>query len=282
MNERNKLSMRSVRRMRTKQGLSQRAAGRRRWLRTRWVAAVIGGVAVAAVTTFLVAGSGSDPTGPKELTSDQANRLAVTRFLNYQAGGRAVTIEVPGTAGGLTITGSIDYRGKIGYGVVRGTGRDTSSDGLIQWTATTVFVHPMTDPPAKAPARPPGSGWVSRPLQKYGSSLDSSLTIALKLGSDRPDNAELLPQNGAAWVGEDRLDGHQVDIMTGPSAARTTGARTTTDTAGADAVRYWIGSDGTMYRVRVGVASASQPVVIDFDTQKYVPVRPVPGATPAR
>ncbi|MEU5032166.1 hypothetical protein AB0H15_49185 [Streptomyces milbemycinicus] len=234
------------------------------------------------MTTFLVAGSGSDPTGPKELTSDQANRLAVTRFLNYQAGGRAVTIEVPGTAGGLTITGSIDYRGKIGYGVVRGTGRDTSSDGLIQWTATTVFVHPMTDPPAKAPARPPGSGWVSRPLQKYGSSLDSSLTIALKLGSDRPDNAELLPQNGAAWVGEDRLDGHQVDIMTGPSAARTTGARTTTDTAGADAVRYWIGSDGTMYRVRVGVASASQPVVIDFDTQKYVPVRPVPGATPAR
>ncbi|MFK4270135.1 hypothetical protein [Streptomyces milbemycinicus] len=243
------------------------------------------------MTTFLVAGSGSDPTGPKELTSDQANRLAVTRFLNYQAGGRAVTIEVPGTAGGLTITGSIDYRGKIGYGVVRGTGRDTSSDGLIQWTATTVFVHPMTDPPAKAPARPPGSGWVSRPLQKYGSSLDSSLTIALKLGSDRPDNAELLPQNGAAWVGEDRLDGHQVDIMTGPSAARTTSARPTsgtagavptTDTAGADAVRYWIGSDGTMYRVRVGVASASQPVVIDFDTQKYVPVRPVPGATPAR
>ncbi|ADI08593.1 hypothetical protein SBI_05473 [Streptomyces bingchenggensis BCW-1] len=239
-------------------------------------------MAVAAVTTFLVAGSGSAPTGPKELTSDQANRLAVTRFLNYQAGGRAVTIDVPGTAGGLTITGSIDFRGKIGYGVVHGTGRDSSSDGLIEWTATTVFVHPMTDPPAKAPARPPGSGWYNRPLQKYGSSLDSSLAIALKLGSDRPDNAELLPQNGAAWVGEDRLDGHQVDIMTGPSAARTTGARTTSGTAGADAVRYWIGSDGTMYRVRVGVASASQPVVIDFDTQKYVPVRPVPGATPAR
>lgn len=281
MNERNKLSMRHVRRMRTKQGPSPCKAGRRRWLRPRWVAVGIGGVAVA-VTAVLVVGSGSDPTGPKELTPDQANRLAVTRFLNYQAGGRAVTINVPGTAGGLTVTGSIDYRGKIGYGVVHGTGRDTSSDGLIQWTATTVFVHPMTNAPAKAPARPPGSGWYSRPLQKYGSSLDSSLTIALKLGSDRPDNAELLPQNGAAWVGQDRLDGHQVDIMTGPSAARTTGARTTTDTAGAGAVRYWIGSDGTMYRVRVGVASASQPVVIDFDTQKYVPVRPVPGATPAR
>ncbi|MGO4417731.1 hypothetical protein AB4Z54_02865 [Streptomyces sp. MCAF7] len=248
------------------------------------------------MVAVLVVGSGSDPTGPKELTSDQANRLAVTRFLNYQAGGRAVTINVPGTAGGLTVTGSIDYRGKIGYGVVHGTGRDTSSDGLIEWTATTVYVHPMTDAPAKAPARPPGSGWVSRPLQKYGSSLDSSLTIALKLGNDRPDNAELLPQNGAAWVGQDRLDGHQVDIMTGPNAARaktgasgasgtsgTASAAPTSDTAGAGgAVRYWIGSDGTMYRVRVGVASASEPVVIDFDTHKYVPVRPVPGVTPAR
>jgi hypothetical protein len=37
-----------------------------------------------------------------------------------------------------------------------------------------------------------------------------------------------------------------------------------------------------MYRVRIGVASGSRPVVIDFDTQKYVPVRPVPGVTPTR
>ncbi|MGA6156619.1 hypothetical protein ACPEIC_25040 [Stenotrophomonas sp. NPDC087984] len=246
------------------------------------MAAAIGGVAVA-VATFLAVDSGSAPSGPKTLTSDQANRLAVTRFLNYQAGGRAVTIDVPNTAGGLTITGSIDYRGKVGYGVVHGTGRDTSSDGLIQWTATTVFVHPMANTPAKAPARPPGSGWYRRPLQNSGSSLDSSLAIALKLGSDRPDNAELLPQNGAAWVGQDRLDGHQVDIMTGPSARATSGTAGAVPTSGsAGAVRYWLGSDGTMYRVRVGVASAPQPVVIDFDTQKYVPVRPVPGATPTR
>ncbi|MFF7648904.1 hypothetical protein ACFZCY_03405 [Streptomyces sp. NPDC007983] len=226
------------------------------------------------MAAFLVADRDSAPTGPRALTSDQANLLAVTRFRNYQEGGRAVTIDVPGTAGGLVVTGSIDFRGKTGYGVVRGTGRDASSDGLIQWTATSVLVHPMANAPAKAPARPPGSGWYSRPLRTSGSSLDSSLAIALKLGSDRPDNAELLPQNGAAWVGRERLDGHQVDIMTGP------GTRARSGTAGT--VRYWIGSDGTMYRVRVGVASASRPVVIDFDTHKYVPVRPVPGVTPTR
>ncbi|WP_435602229.1 hypothetical protein [Streptomyces sp. bgisy130] len=226
------------------------------------------------MAAFLLADGGSGPSGPRALTSDEANRLAITRFRNYQAHGRAVTITVPGTAGGLIVTGSVDYQGKLGYGVVRGTGRDTSSDGLIGWTATSVSVHPMANAPAHAPASPPRSAWYSRPLLASGSALDSSLTIALKLGSDRPDNAELLPQNGAAWRGRDEVDGHQVDVMTGPASPDRSG------TAGN--VRYWVGSDGTMYRVRVSVGSEPQPVVIDFDTQKYVPVKPVPGVTPTR
>ncbi|MEU5014685.1 hypothetical protein AB0G35_31335 [Streptomyces sp. NPDC021749] len=228
------------------------------------------------MVAFLLAGDGSGPSGPRALTSDEANRLAITRFRNYEAHGRAVTITVPGTAGGLTVTGSVDYKRKLGYGVVHGTGRGTSSDGLIGWTATSVSVHPMADAPGQAPASPPRSGWYSRPLLSSGSALDSSLAIALRLGSDRPDNAELLPQNGAAWWGRDKVGGHGVDVMTGPSSRDRPG------TAGN--VRYWVGSDGTMYRVRVSVASESQPVVIDFDTQKYVSVRPVPGpgATPTR
>ncbi|MFD5394224.1 hypothetical protein ACFWJW_08340 [Streptomyces sp. NPDC127097] len=226
------------------------------------------------MAAFLLADGGSGPSGPRALTSDEANRLALARFRNYQAHGRAVTITVPGAAGGLIVTGSVDYQGKLGYGVVHGTGRDTSSDGLIEWTATSVFVHPMANAPAHAPASPPRSAWYRRPLLSSGSALDSSLTIALKLGSDRPDNAELLPQNGAAWWGRDQVGGHQVDVMTGPSSPDRSG------TAGN--VRYWVGSDGTLYRVRVSVGSESQPVVIVFDTQKYVPVKPVPGVTPKR
>jgi hypothetical protein len=216
---------------------------------------------------------GGGPADRRALTSDEANRLAITRFRNYQAGGRAVTITVPSTAGGLVVTGSIDYRAEIGYGVVRGTGRDTSSDGLIQWTSTTVLVHPMADIPATAPVSPPASGWYGRRLTTSGNSLDSALAIALGLGSDRPDNAELLPQNGAVRVGRDRVHGHQADIMNGPDAHAKTGTSGT--------VRYWIGSDGTMYRVQATVASESQPVVIDFDTRTYVPVRPLPGVTTA-
>ncbi|MCK7625897.1 hypothetical protein MUU72_22805 [Streptomyces sp. RS10V-4] len=226
------------------------------------------------MAAVLIAVGGSGSSGPRALTADEVNRLAITRFRNYQARGRTVTITVPGTAGGLTVTGAVDYRGKVGYGVVHGTGRGTSSDGLIQWTAGSVFVHPMAHAPDRAPASPPRSGWYGRRLQSAGSALDSALAIALGLGLDRPDNAQLLAQNGASWWGREEIDGHRVDVMTGPSVPGRSG------TAGT--VRYWVGPDGTMYRVRVSVGSEPQPVVIGFDARAYVPIVPVPGVTPAR
>ncbi|GAA3034302.1 hypothetical protein [Actinokineospora globicatena] len=235
------------------------------------VTAVVAAVAIGVAVT-LIANSPATPRGPRPLTTDEANRLAVTRFLNYQAGGRAVTITVPTTSGGLVITGSVDYRAHLGYGVVRGTGRDTSSDGLIQWNSTAVFVHPMTDSLAEPPVTPPGSGWHQRPLTTSGSSLDSALLITLGLGNDRPDNAELLPQNGATWVRDDQVRGRRVDVMAGPAA------RAKPDTAGN--VRYWVDSDSTLHRVEADVASEPQPVVIDLNARPYVPVQPAPGVTP--
>ncbi|NJQ01095.1 hypothetical protein [Streptomyces zingiberis] len=226
------------------------------------------------MAAFLIADGDSGADGPRPLTTEETNRLAITRFRNHQARGRSVTITVPGTDGGLTVTASVDYRRGNGYGVVHGTGRARAGDGLIRWTPTTVYLHPMADAPAHAPTAPPRSGWYDRPLLSSGSALDTSLSIALGLGGDRPDNAALLPQNGAAWWGRDRVGGHQVDVMTGPSSPDRSG------TAGN--VRYWVGSDGTMYRVRVQVGSEPEPVVIDFDTHPYVPAGPVPGTTPGR
>ncbi|MDT0269074.1 hypothetical protein RM844_22565 [Streptomyces sp. DSM 44915] len=228
------------------------------------------------------------------MTSDEVDRLAVTRFLNYQAGGRAVTIDVPNVDGGLVITASVDYRTHTGYGVVRGTGRDASSDGLIQWTGTTVLVHPMANPPEVAPESPPASGWHSRPLLTSGMTLDSALAIVLDLGSDRPDNAALLPQNGATWVGREEVRGQRTDIMNGPRAQADSGAEPTAgpasdaeapeggdaDTGGSGTVRYWLDADGTMHRVEVGITTAPEPVVLDFDTHAYIPVPPLPEAAP--
>ncbi len=279
--------MRSIRSSRARDAGTKRrlpgretTARRRRWSRLGLAAAVVIGIATAATGAFFLLGDDDDPASPRALTSDEVNRLAVTRFLNYQAGGRAVTITVPNVAGGLVITGSIDYRTHTGYGVVRGTGRDASSDGLIRWTAGTVLVRPMAKPPAAAPAKPPASGWYTRPLRTSGMTLDSALAIALDLGSNRPDNSALLPQNGAAWVGRERVRGHRTDIMKGPRASATASAGPGTGTRTSQTVRYWIGSDGTMYRVEIGIASAPRPVVLDFDTRAYVPVQPLPGAAP--
>ncbi|MFJ6671877.1 hypothetical protein ACIQMJ_12285 [Actinosynnema sp. NPDC091369] len=236
---------------------------------------VLVGVTAAAIAlvTFLLVDSPAQPTVPRALTADEADRLAIARFRNYEVGGRAVTITVPTTAGGLVITGSVDYRAGLGYGVVRGTGRDASGDGLIQWNGTAVFFHPTENAPGTVPASPPGWGWHDRPLQTTGSALDSALLIALSLGSDRPDNAQLLPQNGASWVGQDEVRGHRVDVMSGPAARGKPG------TAGN--VRYWVDPDGTLHRVEADVASEPEPVLVDFDTQDYVAVQPVPGITPA-
>ncbi|GLZ38148.1 hypothetical protein Acsp05_17720 [Actinokineospora sp. NBRC 105648] len=241
---------------------------RRKWFSRPWGVVAIG-VAVVAVGVAVFLITGSRPSGPRPLTPDEANRLAITRFLNYQAAGRAVTITVPTASGGLVITGSVDFRAHVGYGVVRGTGRDTSSDGLIQWSATAVSVNPMVETPMAAPATPPDSGWRRRPLSTSGSALDSALLITLSLAGDRPENAELLPQNGATWIGRERVGDLEVDVMAGPAARARPG------TAGN--VRYWVDADGTMRRVHADVASEPRPVVIDFDARPYVPVQPVPG-----
>src|SRR5947199_3709488 len=91
-----------VRNIRTQRPRPQRAVGWRRWLRPRWVLAVIG-IAAVVVAAFLIIGNGSAPPSPRTVTADEASRLAITRFRNYQASGRAVTITVPSAGGGLVI-----------------------------------------------------------------------------------------------------------------------------------------------------------------------------------
>ncbi|EME64367.1 hypothetical protein H074_03335 [Amycolatopsis decaplanina DSM 44594] len=210
--------------------------------------------------------AGSGDAGPRAVTADEASRLAITRFRNYEARGRAVTISVPDPAGGLVVTASVDYRTKAGYGVVKGKARNDSGDGLIRWTAARVALHPMPATPGQAPARPPADDWFGRPLNPTGGVLDRALAIVLGLGGDRPDNAQLLPQNGAAWVGSDLINGHPVDVFTGPESRDRPGT--------AESVRYWLDANGVMYRVQATVAGETDPVVIDFDSHEFIAVPP--------
>ncbi|WP_244223861.1 hypothetical protein [Amycolatopsis circi] len=232
----------------------------------RWI------VVAAAVTValgggiFWYAAAGSAGSGPRAVTADEASRLAIARFRNYQKQNRAVTISVPGAAGELVITGSADYRAKAGYGVLKGKGRNDSGNGLIRWTATRVELRPLPAVPDLPPAKPPADGWFGRPLNPTAGALDRALAILLGLGNDRPDNAQLLPQNGAEWVAADQVNGHAVDVFTGPDSRERLGS--------AESVRYWLDADGLMYRVQTSVPGEKDPVAISFDTHEFTAVPP--------
>ncbi|GAB3384686.1 hypothetical protein [Amycolatopsis echigonensis] len=230
----------------------------------RWV------VLAAAVTLALGAGifwyasDGSADSGPRAVTADEASRLAIARFRNYQKQVRAVAISVPGAAGELEITGSADYRAKAGYGVLKGKGRNDSGNGLIRWTASRIELHPLSAVPEFPPEKPPADGWFARPLDPTAGALDRALAIVLGLGNDRPDNAQLLPQNGAEWVAADQVNGHPVDVFTGPDSRERPGT--------AESVRYWLDADGVMFRVQTAIPGEAKPVVISFDTHESTAV----------
>lgn len=265
-----------VRSVRIRQAPPGRPADRRRWPRSRRAAAVIGiaAVAVAAVAAFLVADGGSDAGGPRPLTTDEAGQLAITRFRNYQAQGRAVTITVPGTAAWADCDR-----------VRRLSAQGRLRRGARHWARQ---VQRRADPvDARLGARPPDDGRPgarARVAAPFGLVRPSAAVVRQRAGH-LPDHRARSRRRPA---GQRRTAAAEWRRLVGAGAGgRALGGRhdrtvlpDRTGTAGN--VRYWIGSDGTMYRVRVSVGSQPEPVVIVFDTHKYVPVKPVPGTTPTR
>lgn len=215
-------------------------------------------VAVLLVVLVL-AGCGSAPA-PHPLTQEQAELLAVIRFKNYEH--RLVSFQgrVPSAAGTLELAGRIDYRRGIGYGTLRTEGGSGhGSTGVLQWSGRALaFLAGATD----AADSPPVGQWQVRPIQAPGGELDTALALLLGLGSDRPDNAQLLRQSNARWLRPEAVSGIPVDVFEGPGAAgrRESGSR----------LRYWVAADGDLCRVEARIGAAESDTSFDL----------VPGAAP--
>jgi hypothetical protein len=247
---------------------------RRLWMAIAALVAVLVAALVGVTAVVLHADdTGGTPTS-RPLTADEANRLGVTRFRNHEAGARHITVTIPGTTGGagsgapLTLTGSADFTRHLGYGVL--TDEGTGAVSLVQWTLTSVIALPWS--PGKAiPATPPAdtAGWQGRSLVANGSSVDTALLLVLNLAGDRPENAQLLNQNGALWLRSTTLDGQKVDVVRGPGAeadGQVEDSRT----------RFWLTADGTSLRVEVDLATSADPLVVGLgDT--VTPPRAVKG-----
>lgn len=223
-----------------------------------------------ALTALLTGCSGHDDTPPSErpLTAAEATALATIRFNDYQRGVIPVKVAVRVNGDDVILAGDVDMQKHRGYATFQSSGAESSS-GLIQWTLRAAAVLPngadaLMDPP-------PEQGWTSRPLDPSTSRLDTALAIVLNLSSDRPENASLLRQSGAAYLRSETVRGHDVDVFRGPSAQPTS-----TSPGRRSRSTYFVDDTGLLVRVVVDLAGDDAPLVIDLldGTGKEVPLIP--------
>jgi hypothetical protein len=217
---------------------------------------------VAAVLSGLLGVSGCSPSnapdGPdtptasqaagSRLSTEQAQRVAIFRFNNFDSGVRAVTFSIPGLQP-VQFAGWIDYAAGAGYGFASTTVDGSADTGLLRFTPNTIGYQPTAL--AKAPLPVPADGWQDSALDPSATTLSNVLAVLLGLGNDRPDNPQLLQQTDAAWLRADEVDGTSVDVFAGP----TSDAPATAAPDGAvPTIRYWIDETGHLLRAEIPVS----------------------------
>lgn len=210
---------------------------------------------------LLLAGCAPSTVEPHPLTTEEAERLALVRYLNYEAGLSAVRATIPTGAGTLVLDGRVDFVTHVGHAALTTKGRtDTASAGVLQWNPTLVAFRQGLG--AEDPLPP--DGWHLRRLQS-GAELDVVLLVVLNLANDRPDNPQLLRQSTARWLRQDTVEGVAVDVFAGPAEQGRT-AR----------LAYWVDADGRLRRVTVRLTGRTEEAVVSFSPTTR-PLTPLPA-----
>jgi hypothetical protein len=195
----------------------------------------------------------SSTPDPRSLTIPEAERLALVRFTNYTTGISAFTASVPSPGGKLVLDGRVDFVNHLGYAGMRTDGRDDqSSQGLVQWNLGRMAF--AMSPSTKAVDPVPVLDWQVRDLQERGSELDGALRLLVNLGSDRPENAQLVLQSSARWLRSERIGDKTVDVFEGPKQKDAVLAR----------LRYWLDQDGKLRRLEAKLGDQEELAVFDF------------------
>lgn len=265
-----------------------------RTLHRRLLCAALGVGAASLVTVGVLAATGPSE-GPRPVTTEEAEQLAFSRFGLFEQSPLEVEAEVPMGDSSLRVRALVDYRAHRAVGSYTAGG----AKGLLAWDATGLAVAKGEAGPATAAVaaagKLPSRAWSPRAYST--DPLDAALRIAMALGSDRPDNPQLLAQQGAMRLGEEQLDGATYRLYSGPRPAANSarrGASAAPSGAGrpAPAVRpparspltYWIGEDRNLRRVVIQPAQGGAPSRIEFGrtAKAKVPEGPWQKATAAR
>ncbi|PJJ73227.1 hypothetical protein CLV46_2813 [Diaminobutyricimonas aerilata] len=224
-------------------------------------------LAVAALSGC-AANAEPEPTD-RALTTEEAQRLAIARFTNYDEGVREIDAEVPGQQP-VHLTGWVDFAAHRGYVAVGESDETVGEFGLFAWTRDFVAARDGAVDAAELP--PPADGWQTGPLDPAASALQNLFTVALSLGADRPDNPTLLQQSDARWLRDDELDGTEVDVIAGPSSDEPASASAAPTES---PVRYWIDERGRLLRVELRQRGSDEWSVLDLGADAEVDLAPV-------
>ncbi|AGP56337.1 hypothetical protein [Streptomyces rapamycinicus] len=231
----------------------------------------------AGLALVLTACDGGDGRGeraeraPRPLTASEAELLSTVRFLNYQRVRGRIRAAVPAAGRTVQLTGRVDWNTHTGYARVLVPGQ--RQNVLVRWDVRTAWLHPTAN--VQPPAKPPRSDWQHRPLDPHASPIDAVLLLALSLGTDRPENAQLLRQGGAIRLRSERLNGIPVTVIAGPkppdsghTAPPAPGTATGSDER---RTRYWIDADGRLHRF-AALVTGGKWATLDFPQGDAEPI----------
>lgn len=232
-------------------------------------------VALVLTATVLTGCSSPAPTpspavtasvdDPQPLTAAQADELAAMPFANYRAGITAFSGQVlGGESGDLLLAGWIDFTAGTGYAQATPPG---AAPILIVWDADRIAFLDVTDGALTdtLPPLPPRTGdWQVGAFDAGVSELSRMLAALLLLSADRPDNASLLRQGGARYLGTDTVAGEMLQRYSGGGAEDQPGAAPDLGT------QYWLDGEGALARFGLRLAGGTLST-IEFDRSGELP-----------
>ncbi|MFC4336480.1 hypothetical protein [Salininema proteolyticum] len=212
------------------------------------------GAILALIVLVLAAscteGADESPMPGRPVSAEEASLLALARYKAWTDSPVSIELRVPD---GTTVEAVVDYKERKAVGsFTDGAGRH----GMVVWTDQVVAfaegaVPEQIDPGAGSL---PGE-WTRRPMGKE--LFDRAAGLALGLGDDRPDNAQLIISGGARRLRTETVDGVACDVYSGPRPSDA-------DDSEISPLSYWISEEGRMKKAEMEFKGLNTPAVVSF------------------
>ena len=207
---------------------------------------------IVAVALVGCGGESETPEGERDVTTQEASRMAETLFNNYDVGGAEfeVNAQMPdGTR--VFMMGEVDWKTHTGRAQVQFSQTADAAVTEVYWTESAVL--------ERLPALTALAGQVGEPSVEFyvrapdteNRHLDAMIQLVTSLGAEQRDNAVLIAQQPrTAWLRADTMPstGAAVDVLR-------YGERTI----------YWMEAGGvTLLRFEGNNSVGTRPVLVDL------------------